>query len=129
MRQGKLRRNRFPRKRHQRRRGFACLAWLYGQISHESALDVHENSSISSQAKKPKKQQRASATLGGDPKAFRAEVQQLLEQLADPASRGTLSDRLNPSHPRFDKKLKAQWKDFSKKDQKTGSFSFFWGGG
>ncbi|CAK9001333.1 unnamed protein product [Durusdinium trenchii] len=30
---------------------------------------------------------------------------------------GTLSDRLNPSHPRFDKKLKASWKGFSKKER------------
>ena len=28
---------------------------------------------------------------------------------------GTLSDRLNPSHPCFDKKLKGAWKSFSKK--------------
>ena len=74
---------------------------------------------------KPKPfQQQSQAT--GVKAAYRVEVQQLLEQLADPTSRGTLSDRLNPSHPRFDKKLKAQWKDFSKKDQ--GDCFFFLGG-
>ena len=102
---------------------------VYGLISHESlVISIYESTlDVHQQAKKPK-QQSDPATLGGDPKAFRAEVQQLLEQLADPASRGTLSDRLNPSHPRFDKKLKAQWKDFSKKDW-PGTGRFFFGGG
>ncbi|CAJ1457288.1 unnamed protein product [Effrenium voratum] len=47
----------------------------------------------------------------------RPEVQQVLEELADPETKGTLSDRLNPTHPRFDKKLKASWKSFSKKER------------
>lgn len=49
--------------------------------------------------------------------AFCKEVMEVLKQLSDPQSRGTLSDRLNPSHPCFDKKLKAGWKGFSKKER------------
>ncbi|CAE7675787.1 hexb1 [Symbiodinium microadriaticum] len=48
---------------------------------------------------------------------FSAEAQAVMEELTDPASKGTLSDRLNPTHPRYDKQLKARWKSFSKKER------------
>ncbi|CAK9001906.1 unnamed protein product [Durusdinium trenchii] len=73
---------------------------------------------------KPTKAKRAGKVKTTPPKstkdaaeAFWPEVIQVLDDLADPNARGTLSDRLNPSHPRFDKKLKASWKGFSKKER------------
>jgi hypothetical protein len=41
----------------------------------------------------------------------------VLASLASAA--GTLSDRLNPSHPHFDAALKAKWKTFSKRERRS----------
>lgn len=49
--------------------------------------------------------------------SFSKEVQRILRDLSDPSSAGSLSDRLNPTHSCYDKKLKTSWKSYSKKER------------
>eukprot|EP00929_Paragymnodinium_shiwhaense_P059114 TRINITY_DN29590_c0_g1_i1.p1 TRINITY_DN29590_c0_g1~~TRINITY_DN29590_c0_g1_i1.p1 ORF type:complete len:457 (-),score=136.86 TRINITY_DN29590_c0_g1_i1:402-1772(-) len=63
------------------------------------------------QKQQPQAQQKQQPDLS-------AEAQRVIAALADPSTRGSLSDRLNPGHPCFDKALKQSWpKNFSKKER------------
>jgi len=98
--------------------------------SKESTVVMEAAVSVGSPKKKRRKQEKlgtgkaaavpATSTATPEvaiPPGASAEIASLLREFSDPKVKGTLSDRLNETHPCYDAEFKKRWKLFTKKER------------